>query len=55
MDYTQIQLTDNSGNLIMPVTTTNEILTSDGINLEQEIKEIKDYIESLKNKTEVKY
>lgn len=55
MDYTSTQLVDNEGKLLMPITTTNEILTSDGRNLEQEIKEIKDYIESLENRTEVKY
>lgn len=55
MDYISTQLTDKDGNLMMPVTTTNEILTSDGKNIEQTLNEIKEYIESLENRTEVKY
>ena len=39
----------------MPITTTNEVLTSDGRNVEEILTELQNYIKSLENKTEVKY
>lgn len=56
MDYISIQLTDKDKNPIMPITTTNEIITSDGKTLEQKLQDIINYISGgIENGMEVEY